>query len=136
MKTKLLYIVILLAILGGGLYLTSYSHTNTKSSNAVNPKPMDASAMEQHMKDMDDGKSIMAMGSKISPATLYVKQGATLRFANHEATAMSLIMGTETLAQITESGKESTFQAPTDVGTYHFVSSINQNLSGTIVVEQ
>ena len=138
MKTKLLYVTGLLILLAVALYFTSVD-TQTKNPSVQTSTPVqstDQEAMDAHMKQMNDGKTIMAMGSKFTPETLYVKPNASLQFANHESVEMSLMVDTAALSSNTGSGKTTTFQAPQTVGTYHFISSANPNLKGTLIVEE
>ncbi len=147
MNNKMVTGVVILLILGGiGYFAMSSNQTPEpamEESMEMEGENMDGMemdgemSMEEHMEMMNDGETVMAMAGAMNPSTLYVAPGETLRFVNHEAYANSIIADDGSFqSPMTPSGEESEFTAPEEVGTYTYRSSANENIEGTLVVEE
>lgn len=141
---QLLYILIAIALIGGGYYYFTMDKNedmvgeSMESMNDDNMEMKDGdTSMDDHMKMMNDGKTVMIMGGAASPAVLNVAPGAELRLANHENVPLTLVFGGNAV-QVAEvaAGAEGTFKAPMQVGRYEYVVSTNPTVTGVIVVEE
>lgn len=151
-----LYALVALALLAGGYYFMAGEKQGADMGDAKNAMEGDVlemkdgagmeggaanmtgeTSMDDHMKMMDDGKTVMIMGGAASPALLHVAPGAELRLANHENVPLTLVFGGNAL-QVAEvaAGAEGMFKAPTKVGRYEYVVSSNPAITGVIVVEE
>lgn len=95
-------------------------------------------SMEEHMKLMDDGQTVMAMIGELNPKVLFVTPGQELAFASHENFDVQLkTKDGEHMTVLAKPGSEhTTFTAPMKPGRYEYYSSHDPNVFVTIVVEE
>ena len=115
---------------------TTHSGLNSDSESLTDKTSMNDETMDEHISMIDDSSSIMAMGSIMSPNVLYVTPGQKITLMNHEAQDLKLIFengNDET--QIVVAGENGMFTAPLEVGTYTYYSSLDESITGKLVVE-
>lgn len=93
-------------------------------------------SMAEHIKMMDDGRTVMAMGGMLNPAVLHATAGKSLRVVNHEGAPVKLIFASGMETSEVPPGGEASFTAPQEVGRYEYHSSQNPNIQGVLVVEE
>lgn len=157
MNNKLIAgIVVILVLAGGYWFYSSTGETKeTQDSQVVMEDSMkmddsmmreddvekmvmdDGETMEDHMMAMDDGETIMVMGGKMNPSTIYVAPGAMVKVANHEAIDLSIESEDGSItSEMIKSTEDGMLKAPSKPGTYTYYSSIDPEISGTLVVEE
>lgn len=94
--------------------------------------------MEEHMRLMDDGKTVMAMVGQLNPKVIYATPGQELVFASHENFDIQLkTKDGNFMTVLAKPGSEhTTFTAPPKPGRYDYYSSHDPKIFVTIVVEE
>jgi len=142
MNRTIVLTIALITISIGAYYLGSRSKTDIVAEPTSSPTstPMPSlSPMEEHMKLLDDGHTIMMMGGTYNPKVIQVSPGSTIKVLNHEKTPMGLMSDDhETFTtSFIEAGGEDTFNAPQKPGSYPFhlhPKGSDQLISGGILI--
>lgn len=142
MKRTIFIVFILALTLLGAYRLGAWSNRDqlTQPSSTTSPVASPSlSPMEEHMKVLDDGHTVMMMGGTYNPKVIQVSPGASIKVLNHETRAMALMSDDhETFAtSFIEAGGEEVFTAPTQPGSYPFhlhPQGSDQLISGGVLI--
>lgn len=130
MSKILIFIVLVLAIVGGWWY---FSGSKTTMTDKANPATVTTTTKTD---GMVSGKTIEIKDFKYAPGTLTVKAGEKVNVTNMDSAGHSVTADDGSFdSGIVSSGTPGTFTAPTKPGTYAFHCIPHPSIVGTLVVE-
>jgi plastocyanin len=123
------------ALAGMALALAACSSSGSPASSTTSTAPSSGGTSGGGSGKSGGADAITIQNFAFSPADLTVAPGATVTVTNkdqvtHTLTATKGGFGTGDIA----AGQSKTFTAPNSPGTYPYICSIHQNMSGTLVV--